>query len=70
MGRAIGWLLVGVATFALLVLAVVPGALRDPSAVGELAMFAAIAGVPGVVLLVVLVMRRGTSSPNDSEGSG
>ena len=69
MGRAIAWLLVGVIGFALLVIALVPGALQDLTAVGELAVFAAVAGVPGVVLLVVLALRRLGASAQDREGS-
>ena len=69
MGRAILWLLAGVVGFGLLVLALVPGAMGDLTAVGELAVFAAIAGVPGVIALVILVMRRKISSPHDPEGS-
>ena len=69
MGRAIASLLVGVLGFVLLVVVLVPGALQDLTAVGELAVFAAVAGVPGVVLLVVLAVRRLGVSPPDREGS-
>ena len=69
MGRPILWLLAGVLVFGLLVLALVPGASSDVTAVGELAVFAAIAGVPGVAVLVILALRRRRSSPHDPEGS-
>ena len=69
MGRAIASLLVGVLGFVLLVIVLVPGALQDLTAVGELAVFAAVAGVPGVVLLVVLAIRRLGSSRLDGEGT-
>ena len=68
MGRAILWLLGGVLVFGLLVLALVPGARGDLTAVGELAVFAAIAGVPGGVVLVILAVRRNRSSSSDSKG--
>jgi hypothetical protein len=67
-GRALLWVLAGFAALAIAVVAMAPELLRaDLGATSELVVIAAAAGLPGLVVIAVIVATRRRRS-NGSEG--
>jgi hypothetical protein len=58
MNRAVLWLLLGLALTGVLMVALVPGALGNLADLGGLMALVLAAGVPGLVVVLVLLARR------------
>jgi hypothetical protein len=56
--RALAWLLAGLVAGAGLVVLLAPELLADLRVLGQVLLLAAVAGVPGLVLLVIVAARR------------